>query len=238
LSLAIGGCYTIPAVFKVSEIFESLQGEGVSMGAPSVFLRLALCNLRCSWCDTKYTWDFEHHRYEDEVHETSVADVAAQLEQKRARRLVVTGGEPLLQQDELAELFRELPEFVIEIETNGTKLPSPALLARVDQWNVSPKLSSSGETRARSIFPETLQVFAETRRAWLKLVVSGPDLDEADALIEELGWPRERVLFMPEALNREQLQSRSPLVAAAALSRGVRFSTRLHVELWDGRRGT
>ena len=49
------------------EIFYSLQGEGVTTGIPSVFLRLALCNLACSWCDTRYTWDWEQHDYGQEV---------------------------------------------------------------------------------------------------------------------------------------------------------------------------
>src|SRR4051794_41183262 len=63
-------------MLKISEIFESLQGEGVSIGAPCIFVRLAQCNLHCTWCDTKYTWDFERYRYEDEVREQPVAEVA------------------------------------------------------------------------------------------------------------------------------------------------------------------
>ncbi len=49
------------------EIFYSIQGEGVNIGVPTVFLRLALCNLKCDWCDTKYTWDWDHYEYEKDV---------------------------------------------------------------------------------------------------------------------------------------------------------------------------
>jgi 7-carboxy-7-deazaguanine synthase len=235
----MGGCYTIRALFKLSEIFESLQGEGKSAGQPAVFLRLSLCNLRCTWCDTKYTWDFERFRYEDEVHPTPIADVARRVRSASARRLIITGGEPLLQEQKLVELLPELSDFFIEIETNGTRTPGPELLARVDQWNVSPKLSNSGEPRERAVHPEALVALRDTSRAWLKLVVaSEADFAEADALIQELAWPRDRILLMPEASNRSELQTRSPLVAAAALRRGVGFSPRLHVQLWDGRRGT
>lgn len=226
-------------MFKLSEIFESLQGEGKNAGQPAVFLRLALCNLRCSWCDTKYTWDFDRFRYEDEVHRTSAEDVASRLLAASARRLVVTGGEPLLQQRELVELLPRLRDFVIEVETNGTQTPLAELLDRVDQWNVSPKLANSGETRARAFQSEALVVLRDTGRAYLKLVVgTEADITEAESWIDELEWPRERVLLMPEASNRRELETRSPLVAAGALRSRVGFSTRLHVQLWDGRRGT
>ena len=59
----------------VPEIFHSLQGEGANIGTATVFLRLAQCNLACSWCDTKYTWDWDNYSYEDEVMTLSVEDV-------------------------------------------------------------------------------------------------------------------------------------------------------------------
>jgi organic radical activating enzyme len=173
------------------------------------------------------------------VFPTSVRDVAQRLRAATARRLVITGGEPLLQETKLLELLPDLADFTIEVETNGTRTPGPELLARVDQWNVSPKLANSGEPRERAVRPETLLVLRDTGRAWLKLVIaSDADAAEAAALVEELAWPRERVLFMPEASTRTDLAARSPLVAAAALRRGVGFSPRLHVQLWDGRRGS
>jgi len=225
---------------KVSEIFESLQGEGASMGIPTMFVRLAQCNLHCTWCDTKYTWDFEHYRYEDEVHEQSVAEVAAAINASATRRVVLTGGEPLLQQRALETLIRALDgDVVIEVETNGTLAPSEALLARVVQWNVSPKLTNAGDPERLRIRPEILGQFRESGRAFLKCVVhTEADYAEAEALVTLLGWPRARVLFMPEATSREQLRERSFSVAEAARSRGFRFSSRLHLELWGGRRGT
>ena len=83
-------------VLRLSEVFDSLQGEGVSMGKPCRFVRLALCNLHCHYCDTKYTWDFEHFDYETEVREASLAAVAQQLATAPAGHVVITGGEPLL----------------------------------------------------------------------------------------------------------------------------------------------
>jgi organic radical activating enzyme len=227
-------------MLKVSEIFESLQGEGPSSGAPCIFVRLAQCNLHCVWCDTKYTWDFERYRYEDEVRELSVAEVAQRVNADTSRRLVLTGGEPLLQQRALKEFFARLaPDIVVEVETNGTISPEPAALARVNQWNVSPKLGNAGDPEHFRLRPEALSALRDSGRAHLKLVVSSAlDFAEADALVARLSWPSTRVSLMPEAADREQLRARSLAVAEAAKARGYRFSSRLHLELWGGRRGT
>jgi len=228
------------STLKVSEIFESLQGEGVSSGAPCLFVRLAQCNLHCTWCDTKYTWDFDRYRYEDEVRERSVAEVAQLVNAAPSRRLVLTGGEPLLQQRALQEFFARLaPDIAVEVETNGTIMPEPAALSRVNQWNVSAKLSSAGDPESFRIRPEVLAAFRDSGRAYLKLVVNGEqDFAEADGLVARLSWPADRVCLMPEATDREQLRARSFAVAEAARARSYRFSSRLHLELWGGKRGT
>jgi organic radical activating enzyme len=224
---------------KVSEIFDSLQGEGPSTGAPATFLRLALCNLSCRFCDTAYTWDFARFRYEDEVTVLSLDALVDRLGAACGRRLIVTGGEPLVQWKALEPLFERLPrDLTIEIETNGTLVPSARLLERVDQWNVSPKLENSGETPGNRLNEAALTTLCESGRAFLKLVVgSEADAEEAARLAAHLDWPRDRVLLMPLAATREELSTRSGLVAKEALARGLRFSSRLHVELWGGRRG-
>lgn len=236
-----------PTTFEVSELFRSLQGEGIFVGAPSLFVRLGRCNLRCSWCDTRYSWDFERYDYAAEITTLSLPELARRVLADSPGRLVITGGEPLLQQKGLVKLLALVDarraeassrrEFV-EIETNGTVPPSAELLERVDHFNVSPKLASSGEPEERRIRPRALALLRDTGRASLKLVVGPDDAAEADALIERLAWPRERVVFMPCAASREELSERGPLVAAAALSRGVRYTTRMHVELYGGKRGT
>jgi organic radical activating enzyme len=228
-----------PELFKLSETFVSLQGEGPSAGAPAFFLRLALCNLRCSWCDTRYTWDFERYRYDDEVHEVPVAELLHRIEGSRAGRLIVTGGEPLLQTGAIERLLERLAvDWAVEIETNGTLSPSAALSRRVDQWNVSVKLAHSGESQPRRIKPAALDALRATGRAYLKLVVrSEADRAEVDELIEQLGWPRERVYLMPEATERAVHEARALPVAALCSELGVRFSPRLHVLLWGGERG-
>ena len=100
---------------KVSEIFTSFQGEGPYVGAPATFLRLYGCNLNCPWCDTDIS------TYEM----LSVDDVAeillTQMEFNNINLLVITGGEPTLQMEEIKRLIKELPEGIkIQLETNGS----------------------------------------------------------------------------------------------------------------------
>lgn len=227
-------------VLRLSEVFDSLQGEGANIGKPCRFVRLALCNLHCHYCDTKYTWDFAEFDYEAEVREVPLEAVAEQLRSAPAGHVVVTGGEPLLQQRALARVFdRVPPELFIEIETNGTRAPLPSLLGRVNQWNVSPKLASAGDPESLRIRPEALLALRDTGRAYLKLVVKTPaDRDEAEALRARFGFAKERTLLMPEASTRDELEARSTEVAGWAQALGVRFSSRLHIALWGGRRAT
>jgi 7-carboxy-7-deazaguanine synthase len=227
-------------VLRLSEVFDSLQGEGVNVGKPCRFVRLSLCNLHCHYCDTKYTWDFEQFDYAREVREASLQSVVQQLCEAPAGHVVVTGGEPLLQQRALAKVFERVPaELFIEIETNGTRVPLPSLLARVNQWNVSPKLSSAGDSEALRIRPDALLALRDSGRAYLKLVVkTEQDRDEAEALRERFGFARDRTLLMPEASTPDELHARSPQIAAWSQALSVRFSSRLHVTLWGGRRGT
>ena len=100
---------------KVSEIFTSFQGEGPYIGTPATFLRLYGCNLNCEWCDTDIS------TYEM----LSVDDVAeiliTQMEFNNINLLVITGGEPTLQMEEIKRLIKELPEDIkIQLETNGS----------------------------------------------------------------------------------------------------------------------
>jgi organic radical activating enzyme len=224
---------------KISEIFASIQGEGPSAGKPATFLRVAGCNLHCQWCDTKYTWDWQNYDYSREVAITTVAAVRQRLLALEPRRLIITGGEPLLQQRALGRLLTMLSnDWVVEVETNGTQPPEPALLDRVNQWNVSPKLSNGGDPEDSRLKLPVLRAFAQHPNAWLKLVVqSASEQREIDDLVSTSAWPKERVLLMPEGQTAETLNSRGVWVTELAQQAGFGTSPRLHVALWNGKRG-
>jgi 7-cyano-7-deazaguanosine (preQ0) biosynthesis protein QueE len=224
------------------EIFSTVQGEGPSVGEPAVFVRTSGCNLKCTFCDTPYTWDWTRFEQKRESVELEAREVAARVLSMRggARTVVLTGGEPLLQQRELSELAARLRAegMRVEVETNGTVVPEAKLAEAVDQWNVSAKLESSGNLPAAREKSDALAWFAREERAYFKMVVQTPaDVDEADALVERYGVPPERVLLMPEGTKAEVLAERSRWLAPAAVARGYRLGARLHVVLWGDTRG-
>jgi organic radical activating enzyme len=224
---------------KISEIFESVQGEGVNIGKPSVFLRTALCNLTCNWCDTKYTWDWKNYDYATEVKEMSIHDIKDQIEKSNKNHLVITGGEPLLQQDGLSKLLDELDSgYFVEVETNGTIIPNNKLQDRVSQWNVSPKLSTSGNRFGTYEKDSCYRFFASLKNSYFKYVVKNEnELQEVESLIDKYNIQRSRVLLMPQATNKEELYSRGPLIKTLSSKHGLLYTTRLHIEKWDNQRG-
>ena len=222
------------------EIFHSLQGEGATIGTPTVFLRLALCNLACSWCDTKYTWDWEHFDYKSEVVSLDIEWVKEAILAFNCPHLVVTGGEPLLQQKELVPLIASMKSagFYCEVETNGTIGPLPELEREIDQWNVSPKLSTSDNSADRREVPGALEHFRGLPSAYFKFVIVEPkDIEEVCTLRDRYRLPNDRIILLPEGRTVEVLRDRSQWVSEACVKEGFTFSTRLHILLWGDQRG-
>ncbi len=231
------------------EIFASLQGEGPSIGRPVAFVRLSRCNLACTWCDTAYTWRFEGdnrpHRdgltFERKANQIVLeeAEVAARIMALGQDRLVITGGEPLLQGAALARMVALLDGMTVEIETNGTVAPHPALDPLVSQYNVSPKLSHSGNPVDSAQIPERLVEWIQKPQAWFKFVVATPDdVVEVIELIAAHSLPRERVFVMPEGTDSETLRTRERWLAPLALQQGLRLTDRMHIHLYGDTRGT
>ncbi len=225
---------------KISEIFYSVQGEGLLVGTPSVFVRTSGCNLRCVWCDTPYTsW----------TPEGSEQPVDAILEEARrypARHAVVTGGEPMVA-PQVAELTAGLRRLGLHVtvETAGTVFADVAC----DLMSISPKLANStpwerdGGRWARQ--HERLRIDVEVLRRLmapcayqLKFVVERPeDLAEIRSIVERTGAASERVILMPEGTDADVLRARGQWLVEIAKQEGFRFSPRLHIELWGNRRG-
>ena len=214
---------------RVSEIFTSIQGEGVSAGTPSVFVRLQGCRVGCTWCDTKYSWDARHGEA------MTLEALLDRIKGAAMPNVVVTGGEPLEHPD-LVPLVAGIKALGlrVELETAGTQRP-PDL--PIDQWNVSLKLAHSGVPAARRLRPDAIERFRELG-AWFKFVVADEgDLDEVLSLQARYGLPTERILLMPLGMRREEQQVLMPRVIEWCRRHGFRFSPRLHILIWGPRRG-
>ena len=222
------------------EIFLSLQGEGNTLGMPTAFVRLAMCNLSCSWCDTKYTWDWQTHDQDANTMEMSVRQVTDAISVFNSQRLVITGGEPLLQQKELASLGANLSQigYSIEVETNGTLTPSADMMATVNQWNVSPKLENSSNPHDGRVASLAIEAFQKMECAYFKFVlVTQQDVDEVERLVSKYMIRRDRVILMPEGTTASELSNRADWVAALSIQHGFRYSPRLQISLWGNTRG-
>lgn len=229
----------------VSELFYSVQGEGKLTGVPSVFIRLAGCNLRCTWCDTKYA------SWSPEGEHSTPEEIVSQVQAHPAAHVVVTGGEPMIAPEinRLTELLH-LAGKHITIETAGTVRPGEVVC---DLASLSPKLSHStplpGEIsegwidrhEKLRLQPEVLREWITGRDFQLKFVVrERADVDEMETLLTGLGVPipPANVLLMPEGVTTSALDARADFVLKLCLERGYRFCNRLHIALFGNTKGT
>ena len=234
------------------EIFHTLQGEGVSMGIPSVFIRSSLCNLHCSWCDTNYTWNWQGTPWKHESDEKfSKAEYIVELDPQDAaeiitsyscQNIILTGGEPLLQQPAWAELIKHLraldSNYRFEVETNGTQLPNEFMDSAINQWNISPKLSNSNNDEKLRIKPDALSYFSNKENTWFKFVIQNEvDLEEVQLLEKTYKLPKHKILLMPEGRTEKTLEEKRLWLADICRDHGYRFSDRLHIQLWGSKRG-
>lgn len=225
---------------KISEIFYSIQGEGMLAGVPSVFVRTSGCNLRCVWCDTPYT------SWVPEGQDLSLDEIQERMAQFSCSHVVITGGEPMIA-PQIVALTKRLREMGVHItmETAGTVYAPVAC----DLMSISPKLKNSipferegGRWAAQHdrlrYQPDILGRLMAEYTYQLKFVVSAPeDLAEIQEICGELGAERSCVVLMPEGTHRDVLRGRGLWVAEICKEHGYRYGPRLHVELWGDRRG-
>ena len=223
----------------IAEIFHSIQGEGELTGVPSVFVRASGCNLRCSWCDTKYA------SWEPEGGEMSVDAIVAKVLEYPSDHCVLTGGEPMAARGirGLANRLRAAGKH-ITIETAATIAPGGIAC---DLASLSPKLSNSTPSangwrqrhdRTR-LQPEIIGSWLDGYAFQLKfVVVSEQDLAEIDALLAALERkiPRSKILLMPEGTDVPTIRGRN--LTDLCMERGYRYCNRLHIELFGNTRGT
>lgn len=233
-------------------VFATRQGEGATAGQEAVFVRLHHCNLACGrdggWqCDTPYTWDKRLPEFWHEPRSVGINELVAEVEIKwqdrwgvnssAKRKVVFSGGEPLLQQKMITRTLEQLPEYSVEVETNGTITPLTELSSA--QFNCSPKLENSGNSFARRRRPEVLKAIAQLPNSYFKFVVTGePDFEEIDEIVAMAGMPSPRVLIMPEGRNAEVIKQNAELYLPMANERGYQITRRFQLEWYGDTRAT
>ena len=217
-----------------------MQGEGVLVGVPSVFVRLSGCNLRCKWCDTPYA------SWAPEGDDLMLGAVLAEVRRYWPTHVVVTGGEPMIAPaiGVLTQRLKAL-DLHITIETAGTVYQPVSC----DLMSISPKLANSTPHRREAgkwaaqhdrlrYQPEVLKRLMGEYEYQLKFVVSSEeDLQEIDTIVEETGADRSRVMLMPEGTTVETIYERAAWIVEVCKRERFRYSPRLHIDLWGDKRG-
>lgn len=227
----------------VSEVFgPTCSGEGPTLGERCGFLRLMGCNLACSWCDTPYTWDGGRFNLAAEGHRMTWAAIVEELMLMDVSLVIVSGGEPLLHQKQAGwELVLRALNGAgvrVEIETNGTIIPTVATERYVNRFTVSPKLAHSGDVESARIVPAALGIFRDSGRADFKFVCATPDdVAEVQRWVKELGLDRSRVWVMPEGITSTALCDHLAVITDPAVAAGFNVTTRLHIHVWGDTRG-
>ncbi|MBP9718074.1 7-carboxy-7-deazaguanine synthase QueE, partial [Candidatus Gracilibacteria bacterium] len=200
--------------------------EGLNIGVPAVFVRFGNCNLKCSWCDTKYTWD-------PTVRDNYEAQLPALFERIRTagpvHHLILTGGEPMLQQEVIVAIRKEFTDSYIEVETNGSQ--PVRCYDEVNLFTVSYKTSNSGNA------PYELKT--KNDKCVYKFVVDTPaDFQEIEEVIAQNALPSEKIFLMPQGITSEQLLKKHDFITEYCKQKGYRFTPRLHILTWGAQRGT
>lgn len=209
------GRYNSIVTLVVTEVFQSLQGEGPAIGSPATFIRLSGCNLNCSYCDT-------NHENGENMALTELVDKV----NSGPGRVIITGGEPLLAGEKLVPLAQAISTTgrSVDIETNGTISPPAGLAEQIDNYVISPKLSNSGNALDARGLADDLPPGP------LKFAVDKEDaLDEIKEIVEAL--PGREVFIMPLGTDPREMISTMILLRPAVEARGWRLLPRLHVLL-------
>jgi organic radical activating enzyme len=225
----------------VAETFYSIQGEGKTMGIPAVFLRLGGCNLLCKsehWvCDTIEVWQNGKSKPFEDILTLKMVSVL-----EKGAHLVLTGGEPMAHQQKIElylKWFYKSYGFMpyIEVETNGTIMPTDFMTENVNLFNVSPKLESSGEKRERRYKTEVLKTINKRCFCIFKIVIANEnDLQEVIKDYFHL-VDKEKIYLMPAGSSQEQLNETRIMVANMCIEYCLRYSERLHIVIWNQKTG-
>ena len=220
-----------------------IQGEGKSVGEKMILLRTHLCDIQCEDCDTAYTW--KKSQISDSKFKISIEKLQLEVinfsKKYHIYKLLITGGEPHLQQKAIYELISKLPSnFLYEVETTGKK--SWTILkpfwSRI-HFNFSPKIGALKSKKIKSItdyiaFEELPYHFI------IKVVVSKEnfekEIEEIQNFQKKYKIKNEKIYLMPLGKTREELSNKSDFIIRKCFDLNYNFSTRMHILIYDNKK--
>lgn len=235
------------------KIFYTLEGEGEYIGQPSVFMRLSMCNLTCKaftsndspfGCDSYISWSIKNKMSFEDIFSLMENPDNNFIEHLKNRAIFkITGGEPLIQQNQLLKFMRAFVEkykFLprIDFETNATLAPDQAWKTEFNAtFTTSPKLTSNGDPEEKTYKPDVLRWHVDNNSGFKFVITRSEDIEEIWSKYvndyEGINVPLQRIWFMPCCGSREEHIKAAPAVAEYAKSMHVNFSPRMHLLVWD-----
>ncbi len=240
----------------ISELFYSLQGEGKRIGFPSFFIRTNYCNLRCKFsggnlCDSAYTsWEPKDKRNLGKI---DISEIIDKYNYYYPVDIVITGGEPTLQTNELILLCQRIKELeksiFITLETNGTIIGD--FLNFIDLVSVSPKLKSSvpfgtkyeqqhNKIRINISNLRHLNKLHNENKfdiQWKFVICKEDDIFEILELKDKIGFRNSDVFLMPEGISAEEINNKRQMVADLCKKNFFNYTDRLQILCWGNERG-
>jgi len=234
---------------RISEVFYTLQGEGMNIGKPAIFVRTSGCNLRCHWCDTMFaSWHPEGGHFKPTQVADMIEDARPGSVKPRRIEVVISGGEPMIYAKELRHLVAMLRTdgYGVTIETAGTIYDS---MVRPSLWSISPKLAHSApdqtehpnEYRKHMKNNKFQAEFTKRANTQYKFVVRHDnfetDLEEVRKFKKYHGIATRDIILMPEGQTHEETIAAMPYLFEKCMQYGYTMAPRLHVILYGSKRG-
>lgn len=237
------------------KVFYTVEGEGRWAGKPSVFMRLAMCNLTCIGfkspdspfgCDSYTSWSVKNKLTFKEIYDTYFLSTGYIYEIFENSNCIfkITGGEPLIQQKQLIKFVKYLKDkhfelssrscrVYIDFETNATIIPDKFWGFNAT-FTTSPKLASNGDSKEKRYIPEAIQWHAINGSDFKFVVQNETDIEEIfDNYVDKFNISTRNVFLMPCCGSRKELIEKSAQVAEWCKQYGFSFSPRLQLLIWD-----